>query len=222
MIIDDRELERPRTPTELRRYVSDLFARIGAIEHEKHAARLWTDSYKYLMREIYPLSIFCAWRYPLDDVIVKPCIGNQGYDAEIVHTTTQVRTRVEVGWPIDGKREKQDSRDLNANGRTAFHVDDHDEGKALVRKRMQAALSDKAQKDYSDAFLILVLNLWPTFYLDNERDHKDIKALLQDMRAIPVKAKAVYAVLMEPAYVQKAGLEAVVEIRGELLPERNI
>lgn len=222
MIGEDKELEKPRRPSELNRYVSALFAQISTIEHEKHAARLWRHSYKYLLREIYPLSIFCAWRYPNDDVIVKPCIGSQGYDAEIIHSTTHERTRVEIGWPIDGKREKQDARDLNANSITAFHVDDHDEGKALIRERMLTVLSDKAQKDYSDAFLILVLDLWPTFYLDNKRDHKDFKALLQDMRAIPVKAKAVYAVLMEPAYVQKVGLQVVVEIQGEPLPERNI
>jgi hypothetical protein len=165
------------------------------------------------MREVYPLSIFGVWRFPEDDVIVKPCIGNQGYDAEIIHAASQAITRVEICWPIDGEQDKQDARDLNEKGSSEIHVLDHDEGKKLVSTRVLRTLSDKASSDYSDCFLLVVLNLWPDFFMNTPSDKADFDELINDMRSVPAKAKAVYAVLMYPEYVASIGLPPVIEIR---------
>ena len=213
MIITHSDLEIPRKPSELRTYVSDLFARIGAVEIEKYAARLWKGPYKYLIREVYPLSIFCVWRFPEDDVIVKPCIGNQGHDAEIIHVLSNAITRVEIGWPIDGEQEKQDARSLNEKGGSDINIVDHDENKKLVSTRILETLSNKASNDYSDCFLLIVLNLWPDFFMDTPRDRTDFDELINGMRNIPAKAKAVYAVLIDLEYVARIGLPPVIEIR---------
>ena len=213
MIITHSDIEVPRKPSELRAYVSDLFTRIGAVEAEKYAARLWKGPYKYLIREVYPLSIFCVWRFPEDDVLVKPCIGNQGHDAEIIHLPSKAITRVEIGWPIDGEQEKQDARDLNEKGGSDIHIVDHDEGKKIVSARILETLSNKASNDYSDCFLLIVLNLWPDFFMDTPRDRTDYDELINDMRSVPAKAKAVYAVLIDLEYVAKIGLPPVIEIR---------
>ncbi len=196
-------MEIPRKPSELRTYVSDLFARIGAVEIEKYAARLWKGPYKYLIREVYPLSIFCVWRFPEDDVLVKPCIGNQGHDAEIIHLPSEAITRVETGWPIDGEQEKQDAHDLNEKGGSQTHVVDQDEGKKLFSKRVLKTLLSKASIDYSDCFLLIVLNLWPDFFMDIPCDRSDFDKLINDMRTVQAKAKAVYAVLIDLEYVAK-------------------
>lgn len=213
MMITISDIEVPRRPSELYTYVSDLINRIGSVETEKFAARLWKGLYKYLIREVYPLSIFCVWQFPEDNVLVKPCIGNQGHDAEIIHLPSRDITRVEIGWPIDGFQEKQDARDLNEKGGSKTHVVDHDEGKKLFSKRVLETLSDKASIDYSDCFLLIVLNLWPDFFMDIPCDRSDFDKLINDMRSVPAKAKAVYAVLMYPEYVAKIGLPPVVEIR---------
>ena len=78
---------------------------------------------------------------------MKPCIGNQGHDAEIIHLPSKSITRVEIGWPIDGEQEKQDARDLNEKGGSEIHVVDHDEGKKLFSNRVLETLSDKASND---------------------------------------------------------------------------
>ena len=215
MIITHSDLEVPRKPSKLRAYVCYLFARIGAVEIEKYAARLWKGPYKYLIREVYPLSIFCVWRFPEDDVLVKPCIGNQGYDGEIIHQPSGIIIRVEIGWPIDGERKKQEARDLNEKGRSKSHVWDHDEGKTLVSTRVLETLKKKASNDYSGCFLLIVLNLWPEFFMDTPRDRADFDELINDMRSVPAKAKAVYVILMYPEYVASIGLPPVIEIRKD-------
>ena len=49
--------------------------------------------------------------------------------------------------------------------------------------------------------------------MDTPRDRADFDELINDMRSVPAKAKAVYAVLMYPEYVARIGLPPVIEIR---------
>jgi hypothetical protein len=213
-ILKRRELEQPRRPSELRRYVSSLFEEIRRKKEAKKQARLRTGLFKYLIREIYPLSVFAGWRYPEDNVLCVPKIGNQGYDAIITNTAGRLLEEIEITWPVDGQLENYRARCLNERGGTEVEVGGPKEGRAGVKSRIIEAARNKAKKDYGNASLVTVLDLWPEFFLDQADDQEDVRDIVEQLRGLKYRARSVYLLLFPVEYIERLGISPLLEVKS--------
>lgn len=216
-ILKQGELEQPRRPSELCRYVSSLFEEIRGSEECKKQARLRKGMFKYLIREIYPLSVFAKWKYPEDNVLCVPKIGNQGYDAIITNAAGRLLEEVEITWPVEGQKENYQARCLNDRGGTV-EVGDPKEGRTGVKSRIIEAARNKAKKDYGIASLVAVLYLWPEFFLDQPDDQKDVRDIVEQLRGLEYRARSVYLILFPVEYVERLGMNPVLEIKSSEQP----
>lgn len=87
--LDKTDLERPRTQAELRAWVDNLHREFGQTQEGKEAMRLNRgDLVKKFREEIWPLALFAdAFYKSRADVLFKPIIGNQSYDALILEAS---------------------------------------------------------------------------------------------------------------------------------------
>lgn len=199
-IFQQSTLETPRKPSELSRYVNCLFESIERNVESKQAARLRIGLYKYLIREIYPLSIFARWRYPDDDVLCTPRIGDQGHDAVITGIAGEPIESVEVTWPEDGKQANDEARSLNERGYTEVIGGDVSDGRSVTIGRIIQAAVRKATIDYGDASLLIVFDLYPAFFLDEPDARRDLQLLMAGLRKVNYKVRSVFLVLLPIDY----------------------
>ncbi|KIE18359.1 hypothetical protein DS62_11535 [Smithella sp. SC_K08D17] len=110
---------------------------------------------------ILPISYFAAWRWPGDDVLIQPKLGNQGYDAQVLTLDGKPLTALEVSWAVDGKAHKENMITLNKDG-IAVQTGDIHELTTAANKTIEAAQT-KSHKDYRNYLLLLVFDLFPLF-----------------------------------------------------------
>jgi hypothetical protein len=99
------ELERPRTQAELRAFVEDLHQKFGQTEEGKRALRLnHGDLVKRFKEEVWPLTLFAdAFYKGRADVLFKPVISDQSYDALILEASThKVLHNLQITQSFDG------------------------------------------------------------------------------------------------------------------------
>jgi len=99
------DLESPRTQAELRTWVDELHKQFGQTEEGKRAVRLNEgDFVKKFTEEIWPLALFAdAFYNRRTDVLFKPVIGNQSYDATIVERSTlRILQYLQITQSFDG------------------------------------------------------------------------------------------------------------------------
>jgi len=83
-ILDRADMERPRSPQELRTWALQKCADFGASPEGKRFARSGAELPKKFYDEILPLSIFALHEYgSRTDVLVQPHLGNDNFDAKI-------------------------------------------------------------------------------------------------------------------------------------------
>lgn len=89
--LSKQELEKPRTQSELRTWLDEVYARFGETKEGKQAVRrAKRKCIKELNEELTPLARLADRFYPdRDDVLFKPMIGNQSHDAEIICASTK-------------------------------------------------------------------------------------------------------------------------------------
>jgi hypothetical protein len=213
-ILKQEELEQPRRPSELRRYVSFLFEEIRRSDEAKKQTRLRKGLFKYLIGEIYPLSVFAGWRYPEDNVLCVPKIGNQGYDATITNAVGRLVEEIEITWPVDGQLKNCRARCLNERGFTNGEVGDPKEGRVAMKSRIFEAVGNKAKKDYGSASLVAVLDLWPDFFLDQADSQEDVINLVDQLRGLKYKARSVYLILFPVEYTERPEISHVLEVKS--------
>ncbi|MBI4607765.1 MAG: hypothetical protein HY726_02000 [Candidatus Rokubacteria bacterium] len=103
--LNTTDLERPRTQTELRAWVDDLHRKFGQTQEGKRAVRLNRgDLVKRFKEEIWPLALFAdAFYNGRGDVLFKPVIGNQSYDALILEASAhKVLHHLQITQSFDG------------------------------------------------------------------------------------------------------------------------
>jgi hypothetical protein len=200
--LDQAELERPRKPSELSRFVNELFRTIEGDEAAQQAARLRRDHFKEFIREILPLSIFASWRYPDEQVLCVPRIGNQGYDAEIVNLDNELVERIEVTWPEDGQLRKLVARRLNELGHDRCEVDPR-EGRTEIARQFRKVASAKSLIDYGNASLLFVLDLLPNYYFKQPDTQRDLDQLEELLRSTDwTGAARVFLIPLPRSYVE--------------------
>lgn len=200
-MISKEDLQKPRTPSELKQYREQIFAMIRQDKEIIKAARLRQGLYKNLIEEFYPFSMYCDHKYRGADVSCEIVIGKQGYDGIIKDRSGGEIEYVEITWPIDGHKEKAAMRLLNDRGYTNIEVQDVDydsERQAIINRIIEKA-RDKALKDYTfnvTSSLIILIDIYPHFFLDNPHHQKELDNLIVQLRHIPFKVKSVYLILM--------------------------
>jgi hypothetical protein len=84
------EIEKERTPSELWDWLIQKVEQICSTEEGLRAFRLQKGLLKKLPEEIAPLAIFGKHNFrDTDQVLLKPVIGSQNYDAEIIDKRTE-------------------------------------------------------------------------------------------------------------------------------------
>lgn len=172
------DFERPRTQVELRKWVDDLHRRFGQTKESKRAARLKQGNLvKEFIEEIWPLALFAdAFCKGRPDILFKPVVGNQSYDALLIDASTQrVLHHLQVTQSFDGYQNHLRMLHLEEHGRapatgTGLKKDKasgrvqetwpeavrHDQVLAQTFEAIQAAVQRKSRMRYeSDTSLIV-------------------------------------------------------------------
>lgn len=134
-MVNKEELEKIRTPVDLQNYISATYEKIKSESKERKRARLKEGLYKEFIEELYPLSVFCSCKYPDNDVTVQSIIGSQGYDAIVYDENGNEISYIEITWPIDGHRQRQNALLLNDKGYVVY--DGCDEPIIKAREEME-------------------------------------------------------------------------------------
>lgn len=103
--LNKTDLERPRTQAELRAWVEDLHRKFGQTQEGKRTVRLnHDDLVKRFKEEIWPLALFAdAFYKGRADVLFKPVMGNQSYDALILEASAhEVLHHLQITQSFDG------------------------------------------------------------------------------------------------------------------------
>ena len=191
------DMETPRSPKTLALWYYSKYEEIRGNRIELEKARLKQGVYHYFVPEIYPLVLFSLWKYPNEDVICVPKIGNQGYDATIYvkDDPTKFQT-VEVTWPQDGRERQDIARILNDRG---FHCrvgDDFENYNRDVAERVIAAARKKSRIDYHSpggSALLIVINTECSPLYSAERD-AEIGSIIQEIQKLSYLVDAVYLI----------------------------
>lgn len=114
------DFERPRTQAELRKWVDDLHRRFGQTKEGKRTVRLKQGNLvKRFIEEIWPLALFAdAFYKGSPDVLFKPTVGSQSYDALLIDASTHhVLHHLQITQAFDGYQNYLRMLHLEAHGR---------------------------------------------------------------------------------------------------------
>jgi hypothetical protein len=192
-------LQKPRNPNELWLYVRHVFEDTRANRDLVKVARLRKGLFRRFAQELYPLSIFCKWKYPDADVLCQLVLGNQGYDAEVHHPLANRTERIEITWPADGQKEYQDALLVNERGIGLVEVGDFEEERQETVERILRIAKEKSLKDYSHpegSSLLILVDVYPYFFVENKDHRKQLSSLIKDLRKIDFRVGSVYVILM--------------------------
>jgi len=192
-MITKGELEKFRTPQELKTFFDALIQKITKDRNAKKEYRLNKGIYKYIKTELYPLVFFATQHYN-DNHLIRPLIGNQGYDAEI-KIGNKIVYNIELTWAVDGEKSHKIAQQLNKQGYTEVKILSENR-KQKYKERCIKNMKKKAQKDYSDSILVIVYDTDPTFSIDSKEDQKVLEELAKEAKTIPFKAKKVFLFLL--------------------------
>lgn len=191
------DLQKPRTPFELRDFIEEIRRATKMDDALRHAAIQKKGLFKQLTEEIMPIKCYALSQYPDNDVRVSPVLGNQGYDAEIHDFMGNLVERIEVTIPHDGESERKDAKLTVTRGYGQFHLFEPGGEARLLRRRLLEAARSKAMKDYTDCTLLFVLALLPPIDspITQSADMKEVAAIEASLIAIAFRAKKVALLL---------------------------
>jgi hypothetical protein len=197
-ILSQSDMETARSPSALVNWFRAKYDQIRTNPQEVKKARLMLGLYGQFIREIFPLAVYASWRFPDDDVLCQPKIGNQGYDARIwrVGQEDKVHT-LEVTWPHDGKGHKEVADLLNRYGSYGWIGDEFERHAHNICERVRDRASKKARNDYrtpGGSALLIVLDT-ACFPPDESERNARINALADDLRELGFeKVDSVYLI----------------------------
>ncbi len=202
--LSEEEIQKPRSPRELREYVKNVEAAWKAADkNERDCGRLKKGLYRKFIIEIRPLGWVADLLYP-ETYKIKPNLGFEGYDATVLGETGTVYEHIEIGFPHDGQEVHQDAMHLveTGNGRVdgckPANVFD-----ALL-PFVEATCKKKARKDYSGCTIVICISAFqPMAGFENEYE-KQLKKMIGCLSGIKFKAKRVFLFLLPNRIVQLA------------------
>jgi hypothetical protein len=185
------DIQKPRTPSELRAFVEQCVAEGNANPEDLERAFLRKGIYKELRDELSPMAR-CIHHLYEDTHTIRPILGNQGFDAEVFDNNGQRVDRIEITVPRDGPLEAAEAKKLVEIGMGIVRVTDDAALERLVGMLLETCRK-KAQKDYGDATLIVAMNWLEAALNVDEEDKEDFhRRVVEDMSKISFKAKRVF------------------------------
>jgi hypothetical protein len=194
-LISASDIEQPRSPTALREFVLRIKDAVRADDNERHRGILKKDIYKEFLDEIVPLSCFAVLNYP-EDYLIRPVLGNQGFDAVVLDTTDKECDRIEVTTPGDGDKNSRDSRLTVERGYGEIHTGKPGYDFDAIIPYVLDTCHRKALKDYSDCTLVVAIEPMSPFTGFENRYESQIATLVRDMGLIQFRAKRVFLLIL--------------------------
>ncbi len=190
-MITKEEIEKARSPLGLRQFVCRRIKRIRSVTSERHKAIQRCGLYKIFNDEIIPLSLVALKLYP-NTYTITPIIGNQGYDAIIRDEQGNIIDRIEITWPQDGKLKADDAQKIVTRG--YGNIDVYSPGEDIDRlcRYILNTCQNKAQKDYLNCTLIIVIDFVPPFPEHRNLYLRKLKQVAEQIKKIKFKAKKIF------------------------------
>ncbi len=195
-MITKMDIEKLRSPRGLRQFVCCRRRKIEADTTERHKAMRRKGLYNDFFKEIVPLSVFALKAYP-NSCRIQPLIGNQRYDAIVRDMKGNIIDLVELTFPDDWEAEAKDTNLIVSRGYGKFNVFEPGEDIDRLFKFIQHVCLKKAQKDYSDCTLVMVIAFWPVPKQFRELYSHKIQQVLTNVQSVTFMAKRVFLLLLE-------------------------
>jgi len=195
--ISRTEYETPRKPRELCNYIADVRDAVMNDASERKQARLRRGLYKQYLDELIPLSIYAAIQYDGSDVLVRPLIGNQGYDAVVTTPEGKNIDVIEITSPIDGLKESNNSKLINERGFGETEMYTPGEELITIFERCLASARKKSIRDYMyecHSSILVAVSYPPPFDCHKERYQRLIDDFALDLARIDYLATRVFLV----------------------------
>jgi hypothetical protein len=194
-MITSEEIEKTRSPRGLRLFVRRRIKQVNDIENTRHDAIQRRGIYKTFTDEIIPLSIVALKIYP-NTYRVKPVLGSQGYDAVVKNEQGHIVDHVEITWPQNGQRKSDDARKIVTRGYGNTDVYSPGEDIDSLCSFILETCHKKAQKDYSDCTLVIVIDFVKPFRQHSCLYSQKLKLVAEQIKSINFKAKRVFLLIL--------------------------
>ena len=182
-MITENDIQRPRSPRGLRQFVTSRKEKIKAIKTERHNAIRRRGLYNVFIKEIVPLSVFALKAYE-NSCSVQPILGNQGYDAIVKDNEGNIIDFVELTFPDDWKSEAKDADLIVSRGYGTTDVFKPGGDIDRLSIFIQDICLKKAQKDYSDCTLVIVIEFWPVSKQHRPIYSRKIQEVITNVQAV--------------------------------------
>ncbi len=185
------DLEKPRTPAELRAFVEHVRDRVRANRSEFELGMAKQGHYKKFLDEVQPLCNFAEVAYPADHK-VQPVLGNQGFDAIVFDAQGNEIDKVEFAKPYDGATAAANARQVVVRGYSDMQVSDHTEVLNEFVPFFEATSKAKSRKDYSGVTVVFALAAPPALGGTEAVFERQVERLKSIIAANKFKAKRVF------------------------------
>lgn len=202
-MITKKDIEQPRSPCGLRKFVCCRKKKVSAVTSERHAAIQRKGIYNVFIKEIVPLSIFALKAYP-NTCRVAPVPGSrEGYDAIVRDAQGNIIDYVELTFPGDWEAEAKDAKCVVSQGVGTCDVYSPGEDIDRLCKFIHDVCLKKANKDYSNCTLVIVIAFWPPSKKFRHLYSRKIRQVLTQVQSFSFKAKRVFLLLLEQRKILK-------------------
>jgi hypothetical protein len=195
-IITKKDIEKPRSPRGLRKFVCCRKKKVRKVTSERHTAIKRRGIYNRFTNEIIPLSIFALKAYP-NTCFVRPILDNQGYDAIVTDTHGNIIDYIELTFPHDGYREAENAELVVSRGYGKCDIYNPGEDIDRLCKFIQDVCLKKAVKDYSDCTLVIVIDFCSPSKQFRKLYSQKISHVVTQVQSISFKAKRIFLLLLE-------------------------
>jgi hypothetical protein len=201
MLISEVEVQKRRSPRELREFAESVRVAVCADTSEFELGMTKKGLYKEFLDEVLPLSYFAELHYP-ETYTVQPVLGNQGYDAIVYDDTGVEYDRVEMTKPHDGKYASEDAKLVVKRHFGRMKVGDPADDFDVLLPIVVSTCENKALKDYSDCNLVVIVSPHPPLDGYEDRYEKQLQKKRKRLSKIKFNAKRVF-LFIPPNRVEK-------------------
>jgi len=156
----------------------------------KKNIRVKKGIYRKYLQEYIPLFYYALTSYGIyKEIKIAGNMNNDNFDGRILENGVEIE-KIELSFPIEGKRENEEAKQLNEKGiSNVYEFSTTKESAYLDLVFLKA--EEKSTKDYSESTLIITLDLWPYFSLDDIDDMSTIYDFRDRLKTLKYIAKKV-------------------------------
>jgi hypothetical protein len=191
MLLTEEELQRRRTPSKLIIYVAEMQACVLRDPEELAHGICKKGLYKQFLDELLPLSQFAQLEYP-SNFLIEPRLGNQGFDAVVYDEQHQIHEYLELTVPHDGFAAANRAKVRAKKGHVFLSAGNPCDDFLEITPFVMQTCSQKSQKDYSNAKLIVVVNVLPSWEGFEAKYEQCVSDLCAEVKKFKFRARGVF------------------------------